>query len=56
MDRKETSERLGSKHYFGGSYDRGTGHIHPMKLVIGLAKAAAKSGAALFEQSKVTLN
>lgn len=54
MDQEETSERLGSNRYFGGSYDAGTGHIHPMRLVIGLAKAAAKAGASLFEDSKVT--
>lgn len=54
MDQEETAERLGSSRYFGGSYDGGTGHIHPMKLIVGLAKAAAMAGAALFEQSKVS--
>lgn len=54
MDAKETAERLGSKRYFGGTYDKGTGHIHPLKLVIGTAKAAAKAGAHLFENTRVT--
>jgi gamma-glutamylputrescine oxidase len=37
MDAQETAKRLGSTHYFGGVRDTGTGHIHPMKLVIGTA-------------------
>jgi gamma-glutamylputrescine oxidase len=51
MDRKETAARLGSTHYFGGVRDTGTGHIHPLKLVIGTARAAARAGAHLFEQT-----
>ena len=45
------SERLGSSHYFGGACDQGTGHIHPLKYVIGLARTAAKAGAHLHEQT-----
>ena len=41
MDAAETAERLGSTHYFGGVRDTGTGHIHPLKLVIGTARVAA---------------
>ena len=41
MDAAETAERLGSTHYFGGTRDTGTGHIHPLKLVIGTARVAA---------------
>ena len=41
MDADETAERLGSTHYFGGTRDTGTGHIHPLKLVIGTARVAA---------------
>ncbi|BCH34634.1 oxidoreductase [Mesorhizobium sp. L-8-10] len=54
MDADETARRLGSAHYFGGTRDTGTGHIHPMKLVIGTARVAAEAGAALFEQTKAT--
>jgi len=54
MDAKETAERLGSTHYFGGVRDTGTGHIHPLKLVIGTARAAARAGAHLFEQTAST--
>jgi glycine/D-amino acid oxidase-like deaminating enzyme len=54
MDREETASRLGSSHYHFGIRDAGTGHIHPMKLLVGLAKQAALAGANLFEQTKAT--
>src|SRR5690606_13348892 len=54
MDAKETAERLGSSRYFGGVRDTGTGHINPLKLVVGTAKAAAASGAKIFEQTQAT--
>ncbi len=51
LDRDEMAKRLGSTHYFGGSRDTGTGHIDPMKYVVGLAKTALKAGAELHEQT-----
>jgi gamma-glutamylputrescine oxidase len=54
MDAKETAERLGSTRYFGGTRDTGTGHIHPLKLVIGTANVAAQAGAQLYEQTPAT--
>ncbi len=54
MDAAETAERLGSSRYFGGSYDSETGHIHPLKLVVGTARVAAAHGAELYENSNVT--
>ncbi len=54
MDAKETAERLGSTRYFGGTRDTGTGHIHPMKLVVGTARVAAAAGAQLFEKTAST--
>ena len=54
MDAEETAERLGSTHYFGGTRDTGTGHIHPLKLVIGTARVAAEAGAHLFETTNAT--
>ncbi|WP_309083533.1 FAD-binding oxidoreductase [Chelativorans sp.] len=54
MDAKETAERLGSTRYFGGVRDTGTGHIHPLKLVVGTARVAAAAGARLFEHTKAT--
>ncbi len=54
MDAKETAERLGSSHYYGGTRDTGTGHIHPLKLVIGTARVAAAAGAQIFEKTPAT--
>ena len=54
MDANETAERLGSTRYFGGTRDAGTGHIHPLKLLIGTARVAAQAGAKLFEQTPST--
>ncbi len=51
MDGKETAERVGSKRFFCGVRDSGTGHIHPLKLAVGLAKAAALAGAAIHEMT-----
>ncbi len=50
MGKEETAERLGSKLYHFGIRDTGTGHIHPLKLVVGLAHAAAQAGAHIFEK------
>lgn len=52
MDRAETAQRLGSDRYFGGVRDAGTGHIHPLKLVVGTARVAANLGASLHENTK----
>ncbi len=54
MDAAETAERLGSTHYYGGVRDTGTGHIHPLKLVIGTARVAAEAGAQLHERTRAT--
>ena len=54
MDAAETHERMGSDHYYGGVRDTGTGHIHPLKLVIGTARVAAEAGAKLYENTKAT--
>ena len=53
MERAEAAGRLGSDLYHGGIRDTGTGHIHPMKLLIGTARAAHEAGAALFEETPV---
>ncbi|MET0257089.1 MAG: FAD-binding oxidoreductase [Methylobacterium sp.] len=53
MDRDETAERLGSPAYHAGVRDTGTGHLNPMKLLVGTARAAAAAGARLFEETPV---
>ncbi|KQV43851.1 MULTISPECIES: FAD-binding oxidoreductase [unclassified Rhizobium] len=52
MDGRETAERLGSTHYLFGVRDTGTGHIQPMKLLVGLAKQAQAAGANIHERTK----
>ncbi|TGG91446.1 FAD-binding oxidoreductase [Natronospirillum operosum] len=51
------SERLhevvGSSRYCGGMIDMGCGHLHPLNLLLGEARAAAELGVRLFEQSPV---
>jgi gamma-glutamylputrescine oxidase len=42
---------MGSKRYFFGIRDTGTGHIQPMKLLIGLARVAHQAGAKLCEDT-----
>ncbi len=42
-----------SPHYQGGMIDRGAGHIHPLRYVLGLAKAAELAGVQIFERSEV---
>ena len=54
MDDKETAERVGSKRFFCGVRDSGTGHIHPLKLIVGLARAASAAGAAIHEMTKAS--
>lgn len=54
MGADETAERLGSPRFFGGVRDTGTGHIHPLKLLIGTARVAAEAGAHLYENTPAT--
>lgn len=53
LSKEQLSQRLDSPAYFGGVLDHGAGHIHPLKLAYGLAKAATTQGAAIYEQSLV---
>ena len=54
MEKDETATRLGSARYHFGVYDKNTGHVHPMKLVVGLAKAAQAAGAKIHEMTPAT--
>lgn len=42
-----------SPQYQGGYIDRGAGHIHPLRYVLGLARAAERAGVRIFERSEV---
>ena len=52
VPREEMSQLLGTKSYFSGSLDMDAGHLHPLKFVLGLARAAQKAGAVVHEQSR----
>ena len=54
LSRAEVSDRIGSDAYFGGYLDTRAGHLHPLNLAQGLAKAAESQGAQLFELAAVT--
>ncbi len=54
LHRDAMAEALGSRAYYGGTRDNGTGHIHPMKYLIGLGKAVSAAGASVFEETPAT--
>jgi gamma-glutamylputrescine oxidase len=51
MNREETASVVGSPRFHFGVYDSETGHIHPMKYLVGLAGAAKRAGARLHEMT-----
>ena len=53
-DRDKTCEMLGTDAFIGGLYSHHDGHLHPLNLCIGEARAASGLGVQIFEQSPVT--
>ena len=53
-DRQKTRELLGTDAYYGGFVCYRDGHLHPLNLCIGEARAAHDMGVQIFEQSPVT--
>ncbi len=51
LSREETSDMLGTDYYIGALLNMGNGHLHPLNLCIGEARAAESLGAVLYEQS-----
>jgi gamma-glutamylputrescine oxidase len=49
----EMPEWISSRRYFAGIADLRSGHLHPLKYCLGLAKAAAAAGVAIYEDSPV---
>ena len=45
---------LGTDLYCAGIYDKGAGHLHPLKYAVGLARAASNAGVRIYESSCVT--
>lgn len=52
LSRDELAALVGSDAYYGGMIDHGAGHLHPLNLALGLAKAASRAGARLYEHSR----
>ena len=53
-DREQTRDNLGTEAYIGGFVCYRDGHLHPLNLCIGEARAAQGLGVQIFEQSPVT--
>jgi len=54
VTRDQMHKFIGSDAYIGGMVHRGNGHLHPLNLCLGEARAAEDNGARIFEQSMVT--
>ena len=53
LSREETRETVGSNAYLGGMINMRNGHLHPLNLCLGEARAAHDLGVKIFEQSPV---
>jgi glycine/D-amino acid oxidase-like deaminating enzyme len=53
VSRDETRELTGTDKYLGGLVNMGNGHLHPLKLCVGEARAAVQNGARFHERSPV---
>ena len=51
LSREQLRALVGSDAYYGGMIDRDGGHLHPLNLALGLARAANAAGARIFENS-----
>ena len=49
----ETRETIGTSAYIGSLLNMGNGHLHPLKMCVGEARAAVSLGATIYEQSPV---
>lgn len=52
IDKADLAAELGTDVYHGGLIDRGGGHVHPLKLALGLARAAMAAGAMIHENTR----
>jgi gamma-glutamylputrescine oxidase len=53
LDRDEIKQFVNSERYLGGLHNNANGHIQPLNLCIGEAKALETLGGRIFEQSRV---
>jgi gamma-glutamylputrescine oxidase len=52
VERDELRALVASDRYIAGTFDPACGHLHPLKYTLGLAAAAERAGARLFERSR----
>jgi gamma-glutamylputrescine oxidase len=53
LSKSETSDIIGTDAYIGSFLNMANGHLHPLKLCVGEARAAVSQGATIYEQSPV---
>jgi gamma-glutamylputrescine oxidase len=51
LNKNELIDAVGTNAYVGGLLDKSAGHMHPLKLALGEAKAVTQLGGKIFEQS-----
>ena len=54
LDRAAFHDIVRAKQYTGGALDMGAGHVHPLRYVLGLARAAEAAGVTILEGTEVT--
>jgi glycine/D-amino acid oxidase-like deaminating enzyme len=54
VGREELPALIGTDHYLGGLINNRNGHLHPLNLCLGEARAAAQLGVSIHEGSEVT--
>jgi gamma-glutamylputrescine oxidase len=53
LDRQQLRAHVASDRYLGGLLDTRSGHLHPLKYTLGLARAAESLGVRIFENTQV---
>ncbi len=53
-DRAALAPHINTDAYVGGLYDAQSGHLHPVKYILGLRAAAIKAGAVIHEGCRIT--
>jgi gamma-glutamylputrescine oxidase len=53
IDRAQLRSILASERYVGALYDSNSGHLHPLRYTLGLARAASRAGVEIHEASHV---
>jgi gamma-glutamylputrescine oxidase len=53
LDRDQLQAHVRSDLYLGGLLDTRSGHLHPLKYTVGLARAAESAGVRIFENTRV---